>query len=71
MKLFVFGKPPVAQLFKYDPTNNGVLWDVTPCGSCMNQRFIVAVGVVVVVVVVVTAAVSGNETTEGTSEYSI
>jgi hypothetical protein len=24
---------------EFEGTNNGVFWDVTPCGSCNNRRF--------------------------------
>jgi hypothetical protein len=27
------------EVFKAVTMKNGVFWDVTPCGSCKNQRF--------------------------------
>jgi hypothetical protein len=27
------------EVFKAVTMKNGVLWDVTPCGSCKNRRF--------------------------------
>jgi hypothetical protein len=27
------------EVFTAVTMNNGVFWDVTPCGSCKNQRF--------------------------------